>query len=158
MCSPITVLGRQEPSFAIRLRALFKMTFVNELMTIHGSNPTKLMQSRTSHTIRMQLSGTVREFACMGQMTATRCWKLEAGPFPARFRQTLNTSQKHTNPTLSFHHQAISSDPIYTDTWWNQSIIEKYPHDDVVSTNLSNSRSKSDLHPHNFSLNRTYYA
>ena len=62
------------------------------------------------------------------------------------FCRTLNISQKHTNPMLSFDHQAISSDPIYTDTWWNQSIVEKYLHDDVVSTNLSNSLSKSDLH------------
>ena len=101
LCCFITILSRQEPTLAIWLRAPFKMTFVNKRMANYASNPTKLFKSRNSHTIRMQLSGTVREFVCICRMTATRYLKLEAGPFPARFAGHWLSARN--TPTLCYH-------------------------------------------------------
>ena len=101
LCCFITILSRQDPPLAIRLRAPFKMTFVNKRMANYASNPTKLFKSRNSHITRKQLSGTVHELVCMGRMAATRYLNLEAAPFPARFAGHWISARN--TPTLCYH-------------------------------------------------------
>ena len=122
----IVTLGWQDCPPSIWLRALSRMTLINETTPSPYSSPMILIESPKTHNTGRLLHKCDHKFVRMRRMRAIRYFQFEAATFPAHFTQTLHISQERVTPIKSLHHQPISNDLTYAGRRESRGIMKKY--------------------------------
>lgn len=123
---------------AIWLRALSKMTLINESTPIPYSSPMILIKCPKMYNTGRLLHGHDHKFVRMRRTGAIRHLQFEAATFPAHFVLTLHISQERMIPSRSLNRQPLSNAPIHAGRRESRGILGKYLHSVTIACDGSN--------------------